>query len=582
VIWIASIALPLFAAFLSLRAPLHLRAREVLYVAVAAPAAWIVVAPPELFQAVVPWLFMEAAFGLDPPRQILLFLTVSLWTVAGIYASTYLRDDARRGAFHFFFLLTMSGNLGLVMAEDVVSFYTFFAVMTFAAYGLVVHERTPAARRAGKVYVMMALIGEAFLLGCIFLAVDAAGTTSMAGIRAAVPASEHAPLIMAGAFIGFGVKAGALGLHMWLPLAHPVAPTPASAVLSGSMIKAGLLGWMNLLPLGVAAYNGWSTALIALGIVTAFYAVVFGLGQSDAKTNLAYSSISQMGLMTVGVGIGLAAPEAWPLVGTIVAVYALSHGLAKGALFLGVGVHRPVAGHPWRRGILLGGLVLAAAAVAGGPLTGGSIAKKALAGVAELGPERAVAVLDWLLPLASTATTLLLGRFLLLVYRQGPAEPRPDRHHPSGAWRAWLFLMAMVATALWLAVPYYAVEVDLPGLTPAEVWESLWPMLLGIALLLGGAVAMGKKGTWYSFPPGDILIPVERATGTLNRLWGRSGVGAPEALAINLEPHVRSLLRSRRFNRAMDRIESRLTGWTTAGFLVVLLILGFILIGNGG
>ncbi|HSM22072.1 MAG TPA: proton-conducting transporter membrane subunit, partial [Rubrivivax sp.] len=196
----------------------------------------------------LPWLLLGARFGLDATTRVFLFFTAALWLCGGLYAQTYLAGDRARARFTAFFLLTCGGNLGLILAQDIASFYAGFAIMTFSAYGLVVHESSAAARRAGRIYVVMAVAGEALLLtGFLWLA-DVAGTLDMAQ---AVAALAHAParqgivwLLLA----GFGVKAGALLLHMWLPLAHPVAPTPASAVLSGAIIKAGLLGWLRFLP----------------------------------------------------------------------------------------------------------------------------------------------------------------------------------------------------------------------------------------------------------------------------------------------------------------------------------------------
>jgi len=210
--------------------------------------------------------------------------------------------------------------------------------MTFAAYGVIVHVGSAPARRAGKVYIIMALLGEALLICALLLATAAAGGTDLRQIPAAVAASPLRNLIIALVLTGFGVKAGAVPLHLWHPLAHPVAPTPASAVLSGGMIKAGLLGWLRFLHLGEVVLPEWGALCIAVGLATASYGVVVGLTQDEPKTVLAYSSVSQMGFMLTGIGIGLSAPVAWPAALSAVLLYALHHGLAKGALFLGVGV----------------------------------------------------------------------------------------------------------------------------------------------------------------------------------------------------------------------------------------------------
>jgi formate hydrogenlyase subunit 3/multisubunit Na+/H+ antiporter MnhD subunit len=121
--------------------------------------------------------------------------------------------------------------------------------------------------------------------------------------------------------------AGVYALHVWLPLAHPVAPTPASAVLSGAMIKAGLLGWLRFLPLGEAATPGWGNVCTIAGLAAAFDGVLVGCTQDNAKTVLAYSSISQMGFMTMAVGVGLTVPAVWTQALTATALYALHHAM---------------------------------------------------------------------------------------------------------------------------------------------------------------------------------------------------------------------------------------------------------------
>src|SRR5690606_9904977 len=152
---------------------------------------------------------------------------------------------------------------------------------------------------------------ELLLFAGMTAAVAVAGRIELPAVRAAVAASPSGPIVAGLLLAGFGVKVGAVPLHMWLPLAHPAAPTPASAVLSGAMSTAGLLGWLRVLPFGDASLPSIGIWVLAAGMLAAFAGVAAGLTQTDAKTALAYSSISQMGLLTMAVGAGLAAPEAW-------------------------------------------------------------------------------------------------------------------------------------------------------------------------------------------------------------------------------------------------------------------------------
>src|SRR5699024_2367349 len=149
--------------------------------------------------------------------------------------------------------------------------------------------------------------------------------------------------------VGFGVKAGTVPLHVWLPLAHPAAPPAASAVLSGAMVKAGLVGWLRLLPSGpdqtgltdgaipqTVAIFGW--VLLVSALAGGFASAVLGVLQNDPKVVLAYSTISQMGFTTAVVAVGLIEPEFGDVTAAAAVLYAVHHGLAKGALFLGVPV----------------------------------------------------------------------------------------------------------------------------------------------------------------------------------------------------------------------------------------------------
>lgn len=165
----------------------------------------------------------------------------------------------------------------------------------------------------------------------------------------------------------FGIKAGLIGLHMWLPLAHPAAPVAASAVLSVAMIKAGLIGWLRYLPLGQQALPELGALPILASIAAALLAVPAALVQRDPKVVLAYSSIAKMGTMIAGLGIAVMVPALAPAMIAALIFYATNHGLAKGVLFLGVGV---VKGSSSRWPLLV--LASNALVLAGAPFTGRS------------------------------------------------------------------------------------------------------------------------------------------------------------------------------------------------------------------
>lgn len=478
-------------------------------------------------------LLFGSRLGIDDPGRPFALLTATVWLAASLYAFAYLRggaggprhdgpsdgptdprhggggdrDGGRDGArtrYFAFHLVTMSGNVGVTLAGDAASFYLFFALMTFASYGLIVHEGSEKARRAGLVYLVLAIFGEALLAAGIMIALaggGAMGFDTMSGLAT----SPHGGLGIALLLAGFGVKVGMLPLHVWLPLAHPVAPTPASALLSGSIIAAGLLGWLRLLPIGTIVGAEWAGLCVGIGLAGALGGAVLGTLQRDPKVLLAYSSISQMGWMTIGLGLALASePVDTSAAVLAIGFFALHHGLAKAALFLSVGVAGHTAARGARQQLLRLGVVVSALVIVGAPGTSGALAKsrfEALALAWNGAP-------DWIAPglvLGVVGTAALMARFVGLLWSQGPAsDPHEQpRRESAGLWLPWWGLV-LVSLAL---VP--AVDALLPGLFG---WlEPGWPKISTAKLApiaAGALLVLGLSRTRFaeaSVPAGDLL-----------------------------------------------------------------------------
>jgi formate hydrogenlyase subunit 3/multisubunit Na+/H+ antiporter MnhD subunit len=562
-LWLAPVILPLVAALGALR-----WRPAMTWGLVLAPVPGLLLGllgppgpPPELS-----WLLLETTLDLGLGARPLLVMTALVWMVAGASARPV---GSERPAFAALMLLTCAGNLGLLLAGDAVTFYVMFAWMTFAAYGLVVHERTASARRAGRVYVVLAVLGEVALLAGLVLAASHAGTTQLTDLAASLPTAPARSVVLGLLIAGFGVKMGLVPLHVWLPLAHPAAPIAASAVLSGTMIKAGLVGWLRTLPLGELALPGWGATLIGLGLLGALLGVVAGVTQSDAKVVLAYSSVSQMGLITTAVGLGLLLPGRATAAILTAVTYAVHHGVAKASLFLAVGVHKAGADGSRHR-VLLAGMTVAAASLAGAPFTSGWIAKQAVKDLLAGLPADLAGALTLALSLAAAGTTVLMLRLLWLVRRPaGAASTTPGLLAP------WAIITVAVPLGSWL-LP--ATIPGAPTVLPASasgIRDGLWPLALGLALSAAWLRYrpdrhLGPAGTPPGVAPGDLLVLAERTAPPIRARAHRTmaRLQALERRARSFQDLGRVTVRP---GVGVDRLEQLLTSWRIAGMLYLLI-----------
>jgi formate hydrogenlyase subunit 3/multisubunit Na+/H+ antiporter MnhD subunit len=544
-------AAPLVAAALAVAWP---RAAGVLTLAAVAPAVLAAFALPVGAAVALDGLLYGARLGLDETGRVFLFPAALVWLAAALYAlgGRGLRLPGARSGF----LLAMAGNLGMVLAQDAATLFAAYALMSFAAYMLVVERGDAAAWRAGRVYVALVVIGEVVVLSGLILAANAGGGPPQLGFDA-LRAAPAGPLAWALLWVGFGIKAALVPLHFSLPLAYGAARTAGAAALAGAMVNAGLLGWLRLLPGGEVGAEALGHAVMLFGLLGAFYGALVGVTQTHARTLLGYSSVSQMGLMAVGVGAGLAAPERWPLVAAAVGLYALHHALAKAALFVGVGVAEGVSGARRRLVVLL--VAVPALALAGIPLTSGALAKPVLKdALGGLGDPWG-ALFGVALPLATIGTTLLMARLLYLVTRE-----------PGGAgvgrapWVSGALLLAgvLLATGWWPGGGRMALEDTLSG---GALWTATWPVAAGAAV--AAAVLVVHRLGWLAgvprVPAGDVAVPVERLAQRVWRLMGP--VPEPHhAAAVPAEPAPSAL------DGALARAENVLSAWGTAALLVLL------------
>jgi formate hydrogenlyase subunit 3/multisubunit Na+/H+ antiporter MnhD subunit len=494
---------------------------------VAAPAlaAAVFVIGGAPFGAEMPAL--RVSLWLDRPGGMLLAAAALVWMVVSAFALRAEEGEPNANRFAVSWLLTMAGSLGVFIAADLLTFYLVYALVSVPAYYLVAHDENSTSRRAGGVYLAFALLGEAVLLiAFVMLAAgEPSGSLSIRDVIAALPASPWRDAALALLIIGFGMKIALVPLHGWMPLTYTVAPIPAAAVLSGAGVKAGVIGLIRFLPLG-AAFPGWGEALTLVGFISAFYGVAIGVTQRDPKTMLAYSSISQMGVIAAALGVVLAGAEQGAAAN--VAFYAANHVLVKAALFLTAGVVATLEGQARTLALIVAALL--GLSLAGLPLTGGSLAKLAVkdlfgdgaAGAASQG--------------SAAATTALMLVFVLRLARL----PQDEREKPSPL-LLWTWLALAVAALLIPWLMFAAIGSPAEALEPAKLWDAVWPMLVGAALA-GGLWALGDS--LPRIPAGDIIV-------------------AEEAAFHRLAP----------LGAAFERADRGVRQWPAAGFALLMIVL---------
>ena len=299
--------------------------------------------------------------------------------------------------------------------------------------------RTPTSRRAGAVYMAFALLGEAVLLiAFVMLAAgEPSGATQIRDVVAALPHSPWRDAALALIIIGFGMKIALVPLHGWMPLTYTAAPIPAAAVLSGAAVKAGVIGLIRFLPLERGVSRLGRGARLDSASSPLSTGVAIGVTQRDPKTMLAYSSISQMGVIAAALGMGLASADQGAA--TNVAFYAANHVLVKAALFLTVGAVAALDGRARTLALIVAALL--GLSLAGLPLTGGALAKLA---VKDLFGDGAAGVAS---QLSAAATTALMLVFVMRLARL-PAAERAGA--PRGRLWSWAALAVAALLVPWL------------------------------------------------------------------------------------------------------------------------------------
>ena len=290
----------------------------------------------------VPWL--GAHFRLDALSAFFLIVLDLGALSASVFALGYGEHESAPQRVLPFYPAFLAGMMLVVLADDAFTFLTSWEFMSLTSWALVVsHHRVPENIRAGFVYLIMASFGTLALLLGFGLMAGPAGLYTFDAMRSAHPSAVIGALALVLALIGAGSKAGLVPLHVWLPLAHPAAPSHVSALMSGVMTKVAVYGFVRIaLELAGPPAWWWSIVVLALGGITAVMGLLYAVMQHDLKRLLAYSTVENIGIIFVGLGLALAFEAhgmqfAAALALTAALFHVFNHSLFKSLLFFGAG-----------------------------------------------------------------------------------------------------------------------------------------------------------------------------------------------------------------------------------------------------
>ena len=277
-------------------------------------------------------------FKLDMFRYVFVWLTTMIWFLTTLYSTQYLMNHKNRNRYYLFFMLTLSSTIGIFISENFLNLFTFFEIMSFTSYALIINDEDDYSHDAGYTYIVMAVTGGLILLMGLLLLYNYTQTLDISELRIAVSSlGQIKYLIVSLIIIGFGVKAGMVPLHIWLPKAYPAAPTPATVVLSAVLAKTGIFGIIVTIEVVMSGDFIISIIILVIGFLNMLIGGFLAMMQRNIKRILAYSSMSQIGYILVGIGlIGiLKEHRTIAIYGTL--YHVINHGIFKALLFMGTG-----------------------------------------------------------------------------------------------------------------------------------------------------------------------------------------------------------------------------------------------------
>ena len=525
-------------------------AGAIVAVVLVALAASALPSPPQ--SLVLPLGLPDLPFHLrvDALSAFFLILLGAASACISLFSSGYFRSEegAAPGLIGLQYHVFLAAMAVVLIADDAYLFMVAWETMALASFFLVTTDhRKPEIRGAGYLYLLIAHVGAIAILLCFGVLQGGRGDYTFAGMRNVLLGSVWASVAFFLALAGFGAKAGLLPLHVWLPEAHPAAPSPVSAMMSGVMLKTAVYGLVRVTfdLLHIQAW-WWGVAAIALGLLTALFGVIFAAIQTDMKRLLAYSSIENIGIIVAAIGLAiLFEANGKPLLAAIAltaALYhALNHAFFKSLLFLATGsvlhatrerslgklgglIHRM----PWVAWLALVGTL----AIAGLPPLNGFVSEWLLLQAFLFTPSLPQTFVNMLVPLAAAALVLAVAlaayvmvKFYGVIFLGRPREPELVHAHDAGV-RERLALSLLAAGCVVL------------GIFPVDVIGALDHVN---AMLLSTRVGAAGESSWWllapvatgrsSYSPLVVLVVIAAVVLTtllvVHRIWHRRVRRAP-------------------------------------------------------
>lgn len=405
---------------------------------------------------------LEVYFHVDPLGRVFAAVITVVWLMAGIFSCEYMKHEKEEKRYFGFYVLVYGVLMALCFSGNLVTYYMFYEMMTLTTLPLIMHNKSREAIMAGLKYLFYSLCGAYLALFGIYFLNRYAGTLDFtAGGSGLEAAGGHSALMLAVVFLmilGFGVKAGMFPMHAWLPTAHPVAPAPASAVLSGLVVKMGVLGIIRVIfyVVGPEVIRGtWvQTVWLTLTLITVFMGSMLAYREKVMKKRLAYSTVSQISYILFG--LALLNPEA--MTGSL--LHVVFHACIKSCLFLSAGaiIYKTgkirvdeLTGIGKEMPVTIWCYTFASLALVGIPPASGFISKWYLAGGSL---ESGIPVFSWLGPVVLLVSALLTAGYLLPITIRG-FLPGADydyeglqKKEPSGAMVIPLLILAGLSVLL--------------------------------------------------------------------------------------------------------------------------------------